>query len=258
MIDRHLDTPSPSPRRRRTSAASATSVSVNASRVDRQGSDDDLLDLVAREPHVPLLQRAASRLVDSSCEDNDDVGDELRAPLTAATARTDLPSTTLADDILSTALREYRGVQPTCVPPFSVLAMDGLEITSPRGVSFSPKMVRGSHNDCSDAVLANLQSLLSIRARPLFYIGSTRDLVFRWRDADFSHANAEDVCWHSMVVLYMTDNGKDCAMMEEELIALFDREQYPRGLCKNISKKALRVQKDLVATHFVYVCLTKI
>ena len=41
-------------------------------------------------------------------------------------------------DLLTTALRDWRGLLPDVEPPFSVLVMNGGEITSPRGIAFSP------------------------------------------------------------------------------------------------------------------------
>ena len=167
-------------------------------------------------------------------------------------------------DLLTTALRDWRGSRPDVAPPFSVLVMSGGEITSPRGIAFSPHLADGSFPRCKDAVEANLRQLLSTRKAPIFYIGSTTDLIFRWRDirgndgCKAGHVYSATARWHAMVVLHRTDNGDCCASMEEAMIKEFCRGSFPNGRCKNISQKALRVTRSSNATHWVYVLLPQI
>ena len=167
-------------------------------------------------------------------------------------------------NLLTTALRDWRGPLPDVVPPFSVLAMSGGEITSPRGVAFSPHLADGSFSRCRAAVEANLRQLLSSRAAPIFYIGSTTDLLFRWRDIRgkdgrrAGHAFSATARWHAMVVLHRTDNGNCCADMEEAMIEKFCRKSFPTGRCVNLSQRALRVTRSAIATHWVYVLLPQI
>ena len=190
-------------------------------------------------------------LIEISSQENRDGGVAEELPEASA----------LANSILSYALSELRGAKPHITPPFSMFAMERHAILSPRGVSFYPQLVDGSFSASKEAVESRLRSILNKRAKPIFYIGSTTDLIYRWRDLRdqhgrlAGHAFARNIRWHTMLVLYRTDNGSCCALMEEHLIQTFNRRAYAGGLCQNASLRALRVQKSLVATHWVYVCL---
>ena len=171
-----------------------------------------------------------------------------------------LPHVTI---LLQVALRHWRGDIPSVEPPFSIFHMQGSEIGVPRGISFYPQLVDGSFASSHGTVERNIRSILAKRKRPIFYIGSTTDLIYRWRDLRdqngrlAGHAFARNIHWHTMLAFYRTNNGNCCALMEEALIKTFNRKAWPDGLCQNASMKALRVDKSSTATHWVYVCLPK-
>ena len=68
--------------------------------------------------------------------------------------------------------------------PYSIFAMRHGEVVSPRGVAFHPQLVEGSFAECKDLVEGALREILdSFQAcPPVFYLGSTTDLLWRWRD----------------------------------------------------------------------------
>ena len=136
-------------------------------------------------------------------------------------------------------------------------------VVSPRGVAFHPQLVEGSFAECKDLVEGALREILdSFQAcPPVFYLGSTTDLLWRWRDikddrgVKCGHAFSQAHRWWAQVVLYLTESGGHCANMEEHLIAIFKR--YARGRCQNVSDRALRVNRSAVGRHWVYVCLPR-
>ena len=109
-------------------------------------------------------------------------------------------------------------------------------VVSPRGVAFHPQLVEGSFAECKDLVEGALREILdSFQAcPPVFYLGSTTDLLWRWRDIKddrgdkCGHAFSQAHRWWAQLVLYLTGSGDHCAAMEEHLIAIFKR--YARGL----------------------------
>ena len=109
-------------------------------------------------------------------------------------------------------------------------------VVSPRGVPFHPQLVEGSFAECKDLVEGALREILdSFQAcPPVFYLGSTTDLLWRWRDmkddrgVKCGHAVSQSHRWWAQVVLYLTESGGHCAAMEEHLIAIFKR--YAREL----------------------------
>ena len=110
------------------------------------------------------------------------------------------------------------------------------KVVSPRGVAFHPLLVEGSLAECKDLREGALREILdSFQAcPPVFYLGSTTDLLWRWRDIKddrgdkCGHAFSQPHCWWAQLVLYLTESGGHCAAMEEHLIAIFKR--YARGL----------------------------
>ena len=109
--------------------------------------------------------------------------------------------------------------------PYSIFTMRHGEVVSPRGVAFHPQLVEGSFAECKDLGEGALREILdSFQAcPPVFYLGSTTDLLWRWRDIKddrgvkcghaFSQAHR---CWVQLV-LYHTESGSHCAAMEEHL-----------------------------------------
>ena len=144
-----------------------------------------------------------------------------------------------------------------------IFSMKGSEIVIPRGIALYPHLVDGSFVSSHQIVERNVRAILARRERPLFYIGSTMDLIYRWRDLRdqdgrlAGHAFAKNIRWHTMLALYRTDNGNCCALMEEALINTFSRKAFSDGCCQNASMKALRVQKSSLAEHWVYMRLPK-
>ena len=96
---------------------------------------------------------------------------------------------------------------------------------------------------------------------PVFYLGSTTDLLWRWTDMKddrgnkCGHAWTKTHRWWAQLVLYLTESGEHCANMEEYLIAIFKR--YNGGRCQNASDHALRVSRSAEGRHWVYVCLPR-
>ena len=152
--------------------------------------------------------------------------------------------------------------------PYSIFTMRHGEVVSPRGVAFHPQLVEGPSTNCTfaeckDLVEGALREILdSFQAcPPVFYLGSTTDLLWRWRDmkddrgVKCGHAVSQSHRWWAQLVLYLTESGGHCAAMEEHLIAIFKR--YARGRCQSASDRALRVTRSAVCRHWVYVCLPR-
>ena len=169
-----------------------------------------------------------------------------------------LPKTSaLVTTLLSVAIKQWRGAKPYVIPPFCIFPMKGSEIVSPRGIAFHPQLVDGCFASSHEMVEGNIRMILARRECPLFYIGSTVDLIYRWRDLrgqdgrPAGHAFAKNFRWHTMLVLYRTNNGNCCAQMEVALI----KALHTYGHCRNVSMHALRVQKSSTANHWGYICL---
>ena len=150
--------------------------------------------------------------------------------------------------------------------PYSMFEMRHGEVISPRGIAFHPKLVEGPSANCTFAeckglVEGTLREILdSFKAcRPVFYLGATTDLLWRWmnmkddRGNKCGHAWSPKHRWWAQVALYLTESGDHCANMEEYLIAIFKR--YTGGRCQNASDRALRVTRSAEGRHWVYVCL---
>ena len=185
--------------------------------------------------------------------------------VTGAEGRADVfqqPSA-LVRSLLPTARRCWRGEKPDTQPPFFIFSMEDCEIPIPRGIAFHPQLVEGSFMSCHASVERHIRAILARRVRPLFYIGSTTDLIYRWRDLRdqdgrlAGHAFARNYRWHTMLAVYRTNNGNCCAQMEEALINTFNRKAFQDGHCQNKSMKALSIVKSSAAEHWVYVCLPK-
>ena len=88
-------------------------------------------------------------------------------------------------EIFETARAHWRGSaadKARC--PYSIFAMRHGEVVSPRGVTFHPQLVEGPFKECKALVEGALREILdSFQAcPPVFYLGSTTDLPWRWRD----------------------------------------------------------------------------
>ena len=93
-------------------------------------------------------------------------------------------------EIFETAQAHWRGSaadKARC--PYSIFTMRHGEVVSPRGVAFHPQLVEGPSTNCTfaeckDLVEGALREILdSFQAcPPVFYLGSTTDLLWRWRD----------------------------------------------------------------------------
>ena len=278
MWDSMLESPSSSSRRRMRTGSSShgkeemgNTLPAEALVVEISSEDEP----VEMENNLPIVIAAVQpdAATSGSC-----TAEEARSTLPTFMAATDeemkntLPNVIAAvptaaafvQQLLATALREWRGVEPTVVPPFSIFDMEGREVISPRGIAFHPSLVAGSFAASIDAVGAKLQATLDTRRDgALFYIGSTVDLLRRWRDLRDERGNRRGhafyppgLRWHCMLVLYQTDTGDDCANMEEALIEKFARGAYARGCCQNKSDKALGVDRASRVPHWVYCCLT--
>ena len=148
-------------------------------------------------------------------------------------------------ELLATARTHWRGALPDKVPPYSILEMHYGEVLSPRGVAFHPQLVEGPStkctlSECKDLVARALLEILDSRQEPVFYLGSTVDLIWRWRDitdargSKCGHAYSKANRWWTQVALYLTESGDHCAAMEEHLIAAFKKtNKYARGRCQN-------------------------
>ena len=92
-----------------------------------------------------------------------------------------------------------------------------------------------------------------------FSLGSTTDLIWRWRDISDEDGErcGHSLRWYALVVLWggLHVTGDDCADMEEHLISTFKKAQYDRGRCQNIALKSLRVVRSAVGPHWVYMCI---
>ena len=145
-----------------------------------------------------------------------------------------------------------------------IFSMKGSEITIPRGIALYPQLVHGPYESSFQTVETHVRAILARRQRPLFYIGSTTNLVIRWgfkADKDgclVGHAFTKNIHWHTMLAIYRTNQGSCCASMEEKLLEVFSRKTFTDGCCVNISMKANGVQKSSRVVHWVYVLLTKI
>ena len=167
----------------------------------------------------------------------------------------------LVRGLLAVALATWRGDQPRVVPPFSILDMQGGSVVSPRdrGIAFHPALRQGKFLDCKHDVTANLRYMLDSRLEPVFYIVSTTDLLWRWRDCrdkrnnKYGHVWSRNNRWHCLVALFLTTDGQEGKWMEEHLIRTFRGERY----MQNHSPFALGIKGGSRSNHWVYVCIPR-
>ena len=269
------DTPSPSCKRQRTCSSSPRAAEVDQQHQQQQQYLSGItacedIEVSASVPTSLDSSSAAENTVaieDARVEEFIEISsqeDVVCEDSGCYASRDGLPETSaLVSTLLSVALKQWRGAMPEVPPPFYIFSMKGSEIVIPRGIALYPHLVDGSFVSSHQIVERNVRAILARRERPLFYIGSTMDLIYRWRDLRdqdgrlAGHAFAKNIRWHTMLALYRTDNGNCCALMEEALINTFSRKAFSDGCCQNASMKALRVQKSSLAEHWVYICLPK-
>ena len=126
--------------------------------------------------------------------------------------------------LLSTAMavpargetNSWRGLRQHVVPPYSVFTLRGGEVTSPKGVSFHPALCVGAFDACRDTAVRHLRAILDARLDPVFYIGSTTDLLWRWRDITDRHGKPcghrfnRISAWWAEVALCKMGSGNEC------------------------------------------------
>ena len=122
-------------------------------------------------------------------------------------------------EIFETARAHWRGSAADKAPcPYSIFTMRHGEVVSPRGVAFHPQLVEGPSTNCTFAECKDLvegalcEILDSFQAcPPVFYLGSTTDLLWRWKDikddrgVKCGHAFSQAHRWWTQVVLYLTE-----------------------------------------------------
>ena len=175
-----------------------------------------------------------------------------------------VPKTTAFVRELLHDAREQWGRKLLEFPPrVYIFSIKGSEIAIPRGIALDPQLVGGTFDSSYQTVETHVRAILARRQRPLFYIGSTKDLICRWRLLKdkhgrlVGHAFAKNIHWHTMLALYRTTHGDCCARMEENLLGAFNRKAFPHGCCQNVSMKANGVKRSSCAVHWVYICLPK-